>query len=1497
MAEILDDVAYLSQEIGPRPAGTEEEQQAALFVADQAHKRSNLKAEIEDIKCNANAWMVDLIYFGIAFLAVLLSMATPAISALTLVISIVCTAGFLCEERFNRPLLSKWLSKDISQNVVVKYRPTAAERSGSRRKVIVVANYDSGRVMKDVRPGLLGVWSKLYHAADIAMIAAPIILFFKDVVFLHALGFVAGFFTILAIIDAVLLLVPVIRSLIRRSGAYNEAANVNASGIAVLLNLIHRVGNSEDILPVEEEPEVSDTQRPVVHGAAEARAAGVVPEGADLKYEPDVSKAPVTGTEAEVAGADISSEPAATAPVEEQVPVPKPNAAPRTAPSPAPAAAPVAAQPARAPQEAVEKEPASVPVGVAAATQSAPEAPVEEEKVEAAPEEHVAAEAEPVEEVEAFGQLDMEETVDEVNARPAAPAPVVEEPEEQQSAADRLRAAKAAIAALTGEPVDETIYAEGISEEAPAVEEKPIEIPDEAGQERMRSEMMSALGGPHVKEAVREANAEAQVAETPAETESHTDTPAVSEEAENVPAQPAKEERRTPAPIRTSYAMPADASTVNKPAVPDWYRSAQEKAKRPETPPSKVSRSRYADALDSAVKESSAIFNEANQLLDEETETRLRNMRRGISEIKAPRVPEQDIVEEPVQASVQQPASQEPIEAETAVTETSVSETPETQQAPVQQPAQQAVISDEEPTREPVAGTRSAQVEAPETPIAETAVPDSETASTSTEAVSAEQEAIPSEAEPQSTKPMPVIVEEPVSRETISATEVSFSAGNEVQTESDRDVVAPSADQDAVESPAEQPAVPTDQDETPAAMADVATVEDAAPISAAPAIETQIPSLQPKGQNQTNAAPADEGAKQNGESEGSHKVIASNPNLGQTVAMEPIQMPSSNVGSQDASATAPSAPGQPRVTLPKIPSTNMAPIADTAKQRAPLAEATEEGGKTAAKSLLSHTIPKIDVASLSGDLGKPISADGDQESVADKRQSLMQNLPSLSGSITSEPSLMAEKQDKVVSATGSFAAVGATGAFKPVGDELVADVDPDDRYVEDADDSIQEGGITESGAFAAPDYVAMPKTRRARFFDHFRRKKNKQDNEVSPQEWLDVNDDFDARTVGRERGDWQSFQEGDARAHTADRQHDDAYDEYADDVRYDGYEPYDANDGEIPNGAYDDDGYYAESDAYQPEEYYGDDTYFEEGDYAESAEQEAPVEEQPNEERDADDSDGQKWQGGAFSGERTSARRTEVYREDDGYDAADDASEGRGSRSGRLQGVMGRIKDSASSAGNAARSRTRRAQDDEPPTDHASVRRGDHPSRSRANQRTSSGRVQRSSANEPIRTPRVTQEMREIYQFADDSLDTEVWFVALGAQQESDNAGLKQFIDAHREDLRGAIIVSLEGMGSGVLGYGNIEGVFKKHAPSTRLKRFLHTASQATGISLVQSDQTWRDSAASVAMGAGLQAVSIMGLDGNKPAYYGQADDVLENIDEEMIKQNANFVMEFLKAI
>ena len=72
-------------------------------------------------------------------------------------------------------------------------------------------------------------------------------------------------------------------------------------------------------------------------------------------------------------------------------------------------------------------------------------------------------------------------------------------------------------------------------------------------------------------------------------------------------------------------------------------------------------------------------------------------------------------------------------------------------------------------------------------------------------------------------------------------------------------------------------------------------------------------------------------------------------------------------------------------------------------------------------------------------------------------------------------------------------------------------------------DSAYEQNFTEFGSLRRPRYVEMPKSRVHRLFDRLRRKSK--DQEPSPQEWLEVDESFDARTVGAERGGWESFRE------------------------------------------------------------------------------------------------------------------------------------------------------------------------------------------------------------------------------------------------------------------------------------------------------------------------------------------------------------------------------------
>lgn len=83
MAELNEHVAYLSQEIGPRPAGTEEEQRAALYISEQFSAEAGLTTAMEDFQCNPDSSLPRTLCSGVAVLV-------------TLVATIVGGAGCSC---------------------------------------------------------------------------------------------------------------------------------------------------------------------------------------------------------------------------------------------------------------------------------------------------------------------------------------------------------------------------------------------------------------------------------------------------------------------------------------------------------------------------------------------------------------------------------------------------------------------------------------------------------------------------------------------------------------------------------------------------------------------------------------------------------------------------------------------------------------------------------------------------------------------------------------------------------------------------------------------------------------------------------------------------------------------------------------------------------------------------------------------------------------------------------------------------------------------------------------------------------------------------------------------------------------------------------------------------------------------------------------------------------------------------------------------------------
>lgn len=1061
MPELLDHVAYLSQEIGPRPAGTEEEQQAALYITEQMQKEAGLSAAIEDFGGAPNSDAPRVLCCILALVVAALSLFLPVLGIAAIVIT-VATALLFAAEAFDHPVLSKAFARGVSQNVVAKYEPGfSAEAGGSRRrKVILVARYDSGKVRAELNGPLLKALPVLQWTELVAMVLLPILLLIRNVVFAGDTGTAITVMNVLVAIALVPLAIALVFALLHKLAAYNEAANCNAAGTAVLLETARRVGTGR-----VSEADLEAREAAFIHGEEAARAEGLVPEGAQIVYE----------------------------------------AASMVPPEPAP---------------------------------QTPEA--------------------------------------------------------------RLAAAKAAVAALSGKPMPNG-YSSDLADNLVQVKEPPIAKPSDDDFRELRDETREALTT-IPPDTMQAALANAQAAQQDG-----------AEAPEIVAPQPAGIQ-----PQRAEE--PSDG-------VPDWFKKAQEKAKKPRNEDKPVQRSRYASALDAAVSESAGHFAEANEVVEKRLEQVLDSGSDVIREVKAPHW-----------------------------------SAPAASGAP-QGPAQQG---DPRQAGQPAAA-----------PEAQTACPTPEPAA------------------------------------------------------------APAAPQPAAD-PAATTAMP------PIDVSDL-RLDDMPDARAVP-----MPSfLDPQKVQEESRAQFMDGPRTD------KRVDVTGVPIDASGRIAPIAAPDADAAGQ---ADAPAEHGRRPIELPDIgmAAASPAPISELPKQRAPLAD-VEGSAKTAAKSLLTM-LPSINVGASSSD-----GDDGDaagEAAAAGKKPALRSILPSLSGAIRSKDG----GEAKNVSAAGSFVPAGATGAFAPIGDELLDNVDPDDIYVDDADDSAYDDSITETGAYAGPGYVEMPKSRVQRLFGRFRKKDK--DIEPSPQEWLDVDETFDARSVGAERGGWESF-----RAEEED-----------------GYEGY-------------------------------------EGDAFESSTEQFADDFDPDDAGDSDDYDADErrpWNGGAFS-----SKRMEQFSEDaDGFEGSD---------------------------GSDAYARQDEA-------------------------------------------PEIADELKQVYQFRNPDVNTEVWFVALGSEL-SKNAGMRAFLGEHQQDLRGSIIIDLDALGAGELCMVEKEGTLRAVKTSSRMKRYVKKASQATGIGVGSAQLLWENSAASVAARHGHQAMHLVGMDGAKPALYAQANDMMENIDEETLRSNADFVMELLKNI
>lgn len=257
----------------PGRLGTEEEQRAALYISEQFSAEAGLTTAMEDFQCNPDSSLPRTLCSGVAVLVTLVATIVGALAVPAIVVSLIC-AALAAAEVFDKPVLSRLLNRGVSQNVVARYLPAKSPtRASRRRKVIVVANYDSGKVRRDLNGAMPAVLPILYWVELAMLVVMPLLLAIRMV--LAPDGTVLVVFNVLLAVAMVVAVLPVASFLLEKFANYNEGANCNAAGVAVLLEVASRVAAARDF---------PDAPEPTVHGEAAAVSAGLVPEGAEIVY-------------------------------------------------------------------------------------------------------------------------------------------------------------------------------------------------------------------------------------------------------------------------------------------------------------------------------------------------------------------------------------------------------------------------------------------------------------------------------------------------------------------------------------------------------------------------------------------------------------------------------------------------------------------------------------------------------------------------------------------------------------------------------------------------------------------------------------------------------------------------------------------------------------------------------------------------------------------------------------------------------------------------------------------------------------------------------------------------------------------------------------------------------------------------------------------------------------------------------------------------------------
>ena len=146
----------------------------------------------------------------------------------------------------------------------------------------------------------------------------------------------------------------------------------------------------------------------------------------------------------------------------------------------------------------------------------------------------------------------------------------------------------------------------------------------------------------------------------------------------------------------------------------------------------------------------------------------------------------------------------------------------------------------------------------------------------------------------------------------------------------------------------------------------------------------------------------------------------------------------------------------------------------------------------------------------------------------------------------------------------------------------------------------------------------------------------------------------------------------------------------------------------------------------------------------------------------------------------------------------------------------------------------------------------------------------------------------------DELLGHDIWFVATGAS-DCDGAGMKAFLAAHRDKLRGVFFINLESVGAGRLSVVTVEGEQQLLKGDRRIMNLVNKVCKSFHVDCGAFEMPYAKTDAYAALEASRRALTIAGVDGPRLACAYTEDDLPHNINPTNIATVSEVVTEAIR--